>query len=173
MSDASAPHIYAIALGSNRQHGRYGAPERVIDAALDALGDGDVDVLTDSGVIESDAIGPSLRRYANATALIETAHSPPALLALLKSIECDFGRRRGQRWGARVIDIDIILWSGGSWSMPTLSIPHPHWRSRRFVTDPLARIAPDWRDPLTGLTVRHLAHRLRKPQPVDPAPRTA
>lgn len=173
MSDASAPHLYAIALGSNRHHGRYGAPKRVIDAALNALGDGDVDVLTDSGVIESDALGPSLRRYANAAAMIETALAPPALLALLKSIERDFGRRPGQRWGARVLDIDIILWSGGLWSTSALSIPHPHWRGRRFVTDPLARIVPDWRDPPTGLTVRHVAHRLRQPRPVDPAPRTA
>ena len=173
MSDASAPHLYAIALGSNRRHGRFGAPERVIDSALDALGDGGVDVLTDSGVIESDALGPSLRRYANAAALIETMLAPPALLAMLKSIERDFGRRSGQRWGARVLDLDIILWSGGLWSTRTLSIPHPHWRARRFVVDPLASIAPDWRDPLSNLTVRHIAHRLRKPQPVDPAPRTA
>ncbi len=173
MSDASAPHLYAIALGSNRRHGRYGAPERIIDAALDALSDGGVDVLTDSGAIESDALGPSLRRYANAAALIETALAPPALLALLKSIERDFGRRRGQRWGARVLDIDIILWSGGLWSTPALSIPHPHWRDRRFVADPLASIAPDWRDPLSNLTARHIAQRLCKPQPVDPASRTA
>ena len=173
MSDASAPHLYAIALGSNRRQGHYGAPERVIDAALDALADGEVDVLTDSGVITSSAIGPSLRRYANAAALIESALAPPALLALLKSIERNFGRRPGQRWSARVLDIDIILWSGGLWSTPTLSIPHPHWRARRFVADPLASIAPDWCDPVTGLTVRHIAHRLRHPRPVDPAPRTA
>ena len=173
MSDASAPHLYAIALGSNRRHGRHGAPERVICAALHTLRDAGVTILTDSGAITSDAMGPSLRRYANAAALIEATLPPPALLALLKSIERDFGRRRGQRWGARVLDLDIILWSGGLWSSQTLSIPHPHWRERRFVTDPLASIAPGWPDPLSNLAVRHLAYRLRKPRPVDPAPRTA
>lgn len=173
MSDASAPHVYAIALGSNRRHGRHGAPERVIGAAVDVLRNRGVNILAHSGVMMSDAMGPSLRRYANAAALIETPLSPPALLAYLKAIEHDFGRRRGQRWGARVLDLDIILWSGGAWSTSALSIPHPHWRERRFVTDPLAKIAHDWREPLTGLTVGHLAHRLHKPQPVDPAPRTA
>ena len=173
MSDAIALHRYAIALGSNRWHGRHGDPKSVIAAALAAIAATDATIVATSATLSSAPLGPSRRRYANAAALIETRLVPPALLALLKHIECTFGRRPGQRWGARVLDLDIILWSGGEWSSPALSIPHPHWRTRRFVTDPLAQIAPDWRDTQTNSTVRHIAHRLRRAQPVDPIPRTA
>lgn len=173
MADASSPHLYAIALGSNRRHGRHGAPGAVLTAALSALELAGIAVARTSQTMSSAAIGPSLRCYANSVALIETPVDPPQLLAILKRIERDFGRRRGRRWGARVLDLDIILWSGGVWSGQGLSVPHRAWRERRFVTDPLASIAPDWSDPATGLTVHHIAHRLRRARPVDPAPRTA
>jgi len=154
---------YVVALGSNRR-GRHGAPEAEIAAALAAL-EGGVAV---SPVIATPPLGPSIRRFANAAALIESDEDPPALLARLKRIERDFGRRRGRRWGARVIDLDLILWSGGAWSSPGLTLPHRLFRERGFVLDPLLRLVPDWRDPLSGRTIRQLAHRLRRPRPVDP-----
>ena len=107
-------------------------------------------------------MGPSLRRYANAVALIQTDEAPPALLARLKAIERAFGRRAGRRWGARVLDLDIILWSEGAWAGPGLTVPHPQFRLRRFVLDPLSAIVPAWRDPLTGRSVRQLAYRARR-----------
>ncbi|WP_163535997.1 2-amino-4-hydroxy-6-hydroxymethyldihydropteridine diphosphokinase, partial [Klebsiella pneumoniae] len=70
---------------------------------------------------------------------------PPALLRRLKAIERGFGRRRGRNWGARVIDLDIILWSGGSWGEPALTVPHRLFRGREFVLAPLARVAAGWR----------------------------
>ena len=94
--------------------------------------------------------------------MIESDEQPPDLLDRLKAIEADFGRRPGQRWRERVIDLDIILWSEGVWADDLLTIPHPAFRQRRFVLDPLAQIAPDWRDPLTDLTVRQLAARLTR-----------
>lgn len=115
---------------------------------------------------QSAPLGPSQRRYANAAALITSTLSPPDLLCLFKQIEQAFGRRPGQRWGGRVLDLDIILWSGGLWQSPALSIPHPHWQGRRFVADPLMAIVGDWRDPLTGLKVRHIAARLCRPNRV-------
>ena len=120
-----------------------------------------------SPLVRSAPVGPSQRRYANAAVLLDSPLQPPAMLAQLKAIERRFGRRRGRRWGARVIDLDIILWSGGAWSSPGLTIPHVAFRERRFVLDPLAVIAPDWRDPVTGRTVRQLRCRLtvRRPAP--------
>lgn len=147
---------YAIALGSNRP-GRHGPPARELAAALAALGP----LSAVSPIVQSDALGPSKRRYANAVAILETAETPPELLARLKRIERSFGRRPGIRWGARVIDLDIILWSGGAWSDTALTVPHPLFRERTFVLDPLVRLAPDWRDPLTGRSVRQLRARLR------------
>ena len=147
---------YAIALGSNRP-GRHGPPAREVAAALAALGP-----VRASPILHTPPLGPSNRRYANAVAIIESAEEPPALLRRLKAIERGFGRRAGRRWGARVIDLDILLWSQGAWCGPGLIIPHPQFRTRGFVLDPLVRIAPGWRDPLSGLTIRQLQTRLRK-----------
>ena len=140
---------YAIALGANRP-GRHGSPRAAIAEALARIGG----IVAASSVIETPPLGPSIRRFANAAALIETDETPPALLARLKGIERDLGRRPGRRWGARPIDIDVVLWSGGRWTSRTLTIPHPLWRARRFVLAPLATVAPRWRDPDTGRTVR-------------------
>ena len=163
---------YAIALGSNRRHGRHGGPAGVIRAAIDALrGLGVVEAV--STVIATPALGPAGRSFANAVAILSTDLPPDDLLDALKRIERDFGRRGGRRWGPRVLDLDIILWSDGMWGgAPT--IPHPAFRGRLFVLAPLAEIAPEWRDPLSGLSVRQLRHRLGKPvrlTPPGPAPR--
>ncbi|MET1111768.1 MAG: 2-amino-4-hydroxy-6-hydroxymethyldihydropteridine diphosphokinase, partial [Allosphingosinicella sp.] len=72
------------------------------------------------------------------------------------------GRRGARRWGPRVLDLDIILWSGGAWGGDGLIIPHPEVRRRRFVLEPLAEVAPAWRDAIGGATVRQLWYRLEK-----------
>lgn len=155
-----ATTTYAIAAGSNRR-GRHGAPAAEVRAALAAIG-----ARASAPVMASAPVGPSIRRFANTLALVESALDPPAMLARLKAIERAFGRRRGQRWGARVIDLDLVLWSGGAWRSPDLTIPHPAFRSRDFVLRPLLALAPAWRDPVTGLTVRQLATRLTRNRPV-------
>ena len=120
-----------------------------------------------SPVIASAPVGPSTRRFANAAMLVDSDLPPPAMLARLKAIERDFGRRRGRRWGARVIDLDLIGWSGGAWRSPGLTVPHPRWRERRFVLAPLLAIMPGWRDPHTGLSVRRLHARLTAARPLN------
>lgn len=120
-----------------------------------------------SPILQTSPLGPSKRRFANAVALIESDAEPPALLRRLKAIEREFGRRRGQSWAARVIDLDIVLWSGGSWGEPGLTVPHRLFRARDFVLAPLVRVAPDWRDPVTGLRIRHLRARLTRRVPAS------
>jgi 2-amino-4-hydroxy-6-hydroxymethyldihydropteridine diphosphokinase len=153
-------HFYAIGLGSNRRHGRHGRPADVLAAAMDRL-----KPVAASSIVQTAPLGPSSRRFANAAILIETPLAPPAMLAELKRIERDFGRRRGRRWGERVLDLDILLWSGGRWSSPGLVIPHRQLLKRRFALDPLAAIAPSWRIPGHG-SVRQHAARLTQPRPV-------
>ena len=153
---------YAIALGSNRRS-RWGSPAETLRAAADTLG-----VARVSRIRRTEAVGPAGRGFANAAAILESPLAPPALLALLKATERDFGRRPGRRWGPRTLDLDILLWSEGAWSGNGLTVPHPALRARAFVLEPLADIAPDWRDPVTGLAVRQLLHRLRAGRPVDP-----
>ena len=155
-------HLYAIAIGSNRRHRRYGPPPRVVEAAIARL-DEEFGLFDASPVILSKAIGPAGRDFANAVALIESGLEPGELLAQLKAIERDFGRRRGKRWGPRVLDLDIALWSGGEFVSRGLTIPHKQLENRSFVLEPLAAVAPGWRS--RGLTVRQLSGRLARRRP--------
>ena len=157
-------HIYLIALGSNRRHHRIGGPRQVLAKAVADL-EGLGDVLATAPIIDSAPIGPSRRTYANGAVVLQSGLEPLAMLAALKAMERDFGVRRGQAWSARVLDLDIILWSGGIYAAPDLIIPHRLFRTRDFVLRPTAAIAPDWRDPVTGLSLRQLFARLKKSAP--------
>ena len=157
---------YLIALGSNRRHQRFGSPERVLAAALLAIDRNGLTLERAGPVVRSAPLGPSRRRYANSAALVKTRLDPLDLLERLKTIEAQFGRRTGgARWTARVLDLDIVLWSGGAWCSPSLTIPHAHFRRRSFVLTPLLPIAGSWRDPLSGLSLRQLHARLTRPRP--------
>lgn len=147
---------YALALGSNRRS-RHGSPAATLRAALAELKPDSV-----SSLRATPALGPAGRCFANAAAIVTTTLDPPGLLARVKEIERSFGRRRGRKWGPRVLDIDIVLWSGGAWAERGLVVPHPEMRERAFVLEPLAEIAPGWRDPLSGASVRQLLHRLQR-----------
>lgn len=154
-------HQYIVALGSNMRVPEVGAPSAVLDSAAELFENQGLDILARSRTMASRPIGPSQRLFANAAILIETRHEPLRLLSMLQSIERKYGRRnRGVYWRARPLDLDIVMWSGGTWSSRDLTIPHPLFRERDFVLRPVAQIAPHWRDPLTGLTVRQLAARV-------------
>jgi len=156
-------HLYAIAIGSNRPHGRHGRPPQVVEAAIARL-DQDFGLFDASPIVLNPAHGPAGRDFANAVALVESSLDPPAMLAALKKIERDHGRRPAKRWGPRVLDLDIVAWSGGHWRSHTLTIPHKLAWERSFVIGPFASIAPDWR--LSGaLSARHLAYRQAKRRP--------
>lgn len=156
---------YLVALGSNRRHHLYGAPQGVVLAAMEELAAFGT-VTARSPVIATPAMGAASRRFANAALVLESELAPPALLAALKRTEREFGRRRGQRWGDRVLDCDIILWSGGRWSSAGLAIPHPAFMQRDFVLAPARAIAPYWRDPASGLTIAQAHARLTRPRPL-------
>ena len=158
-----ATHLYAIAIGSNRPHGRHGRPPQVVEAAIARL-DRDFGLFDASPILINAAHGGAGRDFANTVALVESALEPPALLGALKQIERDFGRRPGRRWGSRVLDLDIVAWSGGKWRSRRLTVPHPAAAGRAFVIGPLAAIAPGWRLD-GGVTARHLAHRLARGRP--------
>ena len=155
-----ATHLYAIGIGSNRRHGRFGRPGVVVEAAIARL-DQDFGLFNASPIVLNPAHGGAGREFANAVALIESKLEPPAMLTALKAIEREFGRRPGRRWGCRVLDLDILMWSGGKWRSRALTVPHPALETRSFVLGPLAAVAPNW--PVRGaLAARHLAHRLAR-----------
>ena len=161
MTKTSFRHCYALALGSNRPLSARLTPARLLVEAVNMMA-GLGEVTATAPVIQTPPLGPSLRVFANGALLLKSSLPPEALLTQLQAIERRLGRKRFQRWGARTMDIDIILWSGGRWDGRSLHIPHPAFRERDFVLTPLCAIAPRWRDPISGLSIRHLRARLRK-----------
>lgn len=157
--------MVAIALGSNRSHGRYGQPRDVLCAAVRTLEELGLPVFRLSPIVRTPPLGHCGRDFANAALLTEWRGSAYTLLALLKEVERMFGRRRGRRWGPRVLDLDILLIGGTRIRHHGLSIPHRSMAERDFVLGPLAAILPDWRHPETGLTVRQMLRRLQRPVP--------
>jgi 2-amino-4-hydroxy-6-hydroxymethyldihydropteridine diphosphokinase len=157
-------HLYAIAIGSNRPHGRYGRPTGVVEAAIARL-DEEFGLFDASPIILNPAHGGAGRDFANAVALVESELDPLEMLRRLKGIERSFGRRPGRRWGPRVLDLDVALWSGGRFRSRRLTIPHRELAKRDFVLQPLASVAPRWR--VGALDIRHLSHRLARRRPVS------
>ena len=157
------PHLYAIAIGSNRMHGRHGRPAGVVEAAIAEL-DRRFDLFDASPILLNPAAHGAGRDFANAVALVESECEPREVLAELHAVERAFGRRRGKRWGPRVLDLDILAWDGKPVRARNLKVPHPMLERRAFMLLPFSQVAPTWRI-RDGLTVRHLAARLARRAP--------
>jgi 2-amino-4-hydroxy-6-hydroxymethyldihydropteridine diphosphokinase len=100
-------------------------------------------------------IGPQ-PMFLNAAATGESMLSAPALLDVLLAVEQRFGRERPYVSAPRTIDLDLILYGNEVIKTEGLTVPHPRFRERRFVLEPLAEIAADWIDPVTGKTIGEL-----------------
>jgi 2-amino-4-hydroxy-6-hydroxymethyldihydropteridine diphosphokinase len=155
-------HLYAIGIGSNRPLSGRLTPRSIVQATILALDEPPLRCIAPSSIITCRPIGPSQRTYANAAALVESSLSPLAMLDALQAIERRFGRRRFRRWGARTLDLDLLLWSGGRVRHKRLVVPHSHLHARPFVLGPLATIAPGWRSPISSLSIRQLSKRIQR-----------
>lgn len=142
----------AIALGSNLGD-REGYLRSAIAALQPFIRNLRVSTFHDTAPV---GVGPQ-PTFLNATAVGETSLAARALLDTLLAIERDLGRERPFPGAPRTVDLDVILYGDAIIDeAPSLIVPHPRFRERRFVLEPLAEIAPDWRDPITGQTVEEL-----------------
>ncbi len=147
----------AIALGSN-----LGDREAHLRYALQRLA-GVLGGLRVSPFIETDPHGVSPQpRFLNGAVVGDTALTARALLDALLAIEGERGRERPRVGAPRTLDLDLVLYGVETIDEPGLKVPHPRFRDRRFVLEPLAAISPEMVDPVTGLTVRELLERLSR-----------
>ena len=137
---AMPPVIAYLGLGAN-----LGDPPRQLTEALARLeATEEVQVLKVSAFYRNPPLGPPEQPwFINAAAQIRTRLTPEELLRVLQQIEAALGRVRGERWGPRRIDLDLLLYNGVVMTGPELVLPHPEMHRRAFVLVPLAEIAPE------------------------------
>lgn len=139
-----------VALGANLGN-RAGA----IAAALQRLSEAEgIHGLVSAPLIETAPVGgPSGQpMYLNTVCRFRTSRSPQELLRLCLAIEEGLGRVRAERWGARVIDLDLLAYGSLVLSEQGLTLPHPRLQERAFVLEPMLAVAPEWRHPVSGLS---------------------
>jgi 2-amino-4-hydroxy-6-hydroxymethyldihydropteridine diphosphokinase len=142
----------AIALGSN-----LGDSRAILEEAISILAaTPGITLLARSSWYQTLAVGPPQPDYINGCALVQVTLPPQVLLETLLAIESQKGRIRTERWGARSLDLDLLLYDDLILDTPTLTIPHPRMRERAFVLVPLVEIAPNWIDPVTGKAIAEL-----------------
>ena len=151
MDKIEHPCPVLLSFGSN-----LGDRHATLHGAWHALGQMDnIAAVRLSSFYETEPVGgpAGQPQYINAAGIIRTTLPPMELLDTLQKIEAAFGRVRDERWGARTLDIDILLYADRIIELPTLTIPHVEMLRRQFVLEPANEIAADWVHPLTKKTI--------------------
>lgn len=146
----------AIALGSN-----LGDSQHILEDALKKLAQTPgITLQACSSWYQTEPVGPPQPDYLNGCALLEVQLTPQELLETLLAIEAQFGRVRQERNGPRTLDLDLLLFDTLILDTPTLKLPHPRMQERAFILVPLAEIAPDWVEPVSGKAIAQLVQRV-------------
>lgn len=157
MKPPSGTALVYLGLGSNQ-----GRREAWLRRALEELQAPDLRLRRAGSLYETEPVGLLEQRwFLNQVAEFETELSPSALLRRTAGVEEKLGRRRTVPNGPRTIDIDILLYGSAVVNTPSLRIPHPRYRERRFVLEPLAELAPGLIDPETKQPVALLLAAVR------------
>ena len=145
-----------LSLGSN-----LGNRHATLNGAWHVLGRTDnIETIRLSPLYETEPVGgpAGQPKFINAAGIIHTTLPPRDLLVALQKIEVGFGRVRAERWGARTLDVDILLYENRIVELSALTIPHVEMLHRPFVLQPANDIAADWVHPLTGKTIEEHWH---------------
>lgn len=134
-----------IGLGSNLGDSR--AMLREAARCLGALGE----IQARSALYASAPIGPPQPHFVNAAVRLAVQLSPESLLDALLEIERGLGRVRRERWGPRLIDLDVLWLAGPAFASDRLVVPHAELRNRAFALRPLVDVAPEATDPADGV----------------------
>ncbi|HEX9445629.1 MAG TPA: 2-amino-4-hydroxy-6-hydroxymethyldihydropteridine diphosphokinase [Candidatus Binatia bacterium] len=147
------PHQVYIGVGSNLGNKR----ENYLEA-LERIGKiPKARIIKESSVYESQPLGDSKEWYINGVIEIETEIKPELLLKKFKNIERAMGRKKvRKKWGARIIDLDILMYDSLVLNKKNLKIPHPEMHQRKFVLIPLSELAPQVVHPVLGSTISEL-----------------
>ncbi len=143
----------AIALGSNLGN----SLDTVTNALKSLTNIPGIELMATSSWYQTKPIGPPQPDYVNGCAVLQVQLQPAELLTLLQGIELQFGRVRTEKWGARTLDLDLLLYDDLVMNTANLIIPHPYLTERAFVLLPLAEIAPNWIEPISKKTIAQLA----------------
>jgi len=183
--------IFLIALGANLPSAA-GPPEATLRAALERLAQAGARDLRASRFFDTPCFPPGAGPdYVNAAARLRFEGTAETLLDRLHAIEAAFGRERVNRWGRRTLDLDLIAQGSAvrpdmatycAWhDLPAeaqasrapdrLILPHPRMQERAFVLVPLADVAPDWRHPVLGQSVREMLAALPEDAVAEVRPR--
>jgi 2-amino-4-hydroxy-6-hydroxymethyldihydropteridine diphosphokinase len=159
-----------IGLGANIDSA-FGGPRETLNAALAALAREGVVTLAQSHWYRTAPVPLSSQPwFINAVASVTVHVDAHALLAVLQKIETRFGRVRGEPNAPRAVDLDLLDYCGERVTSPYLILPHPRMHLRRFVLEPLAEVAPQWRHPISSRTARQLLTELGEDQPIERLP---
>jgi 2-amino-4-hydroxy-6-hydroxymethyldihydropteridine diphosphokinase len=136
-----------VGIGAN-----LGPREETLRRAVALLGSADgVEVVAVSELRETEPVGVvDQPPFLNGAVSLKTTRSPRALLDLLLEIERSLGRVRGERWGPRVVDLDLLVYGNEVVDEPGLRVPHPRLHERRFALEPLADLNPELEIPGRG-----------------------
>jgi len=163
--------VILIGIGGNLESAQFGPPCDTLTAALAALKEKRIRILTRSGWYRTEPVPRSDQPwFVNAVVSLATELGAKDLLNALQATERQFGRVRGEPNAPRILDLDILDYQGKVMDTTSLVLPHPRLHERRFVLIPIAEIAPDWRHPISELTAAQLLARLSSEQQIEHIP---